>query len=110
MQPGSRRLFIYYRLAEADLPAACAAVRQAQQALCARHAGLVAGLLQAPAPSAAGERTVMETYVMDAQVNAQGVDAALQAAVEATLCAALKPWLAHRQRHLEVFVDLPCAS
>ena len=110
MRPGGRRLFIYYRLAEGDLLVACAAARDAQRQLCEEHAGLAAELLCAPAPGAAGERTVMETYAKDARVSATGVDTDLQAAIEARLCAALQPWLAPVQRHLEVFGDAPCAS
>ena len=110
MQPGGRRLFIYYRLAERDLPAACAAVRDAQRLLGRQHPGLAAELLCTPAPDAARNRTLMETYARDGQVSAAGVDADLQSAIEAALCAALRPWLAPSQRHLEVFGDAPCAS
>ena len=109
MQPGSRRLFIYYRLDEQALTAACEAVWRAQNALRARHPGLHAELLQSPASSSAGERTLMETYAMDAQANPAGVDETLQMAIESDLRTALQPWLAAAQRHLEVFVDTPCA-
>jgi hypothetical protein len=110
MQHGRRRLFIYYRLDERALASACAAARRAQQGLCARHAGLVAELLLAPGAAADGRRTLMETYAMEARVDAQGVGEALQAQIEAGMSAALQPWLAPSQRHLEVFVDAPCAS
>ena len=110
MQAGSRRLFIYYRIAGPACAAACRAVQAAQQALCARHPGLVAELLQASAPAATGETTLMETYAMDARVSVAGVDAALQAAIEAELVRALQPWAPAAARHTEVFVDLPCAS
>lgn len=110
MQPGSRRLFIYYRLGDEAVAAACEAVRHAQQALCARHPGLQAELLQSPASSSTGERTLMETYAMDARAQAAGVDQTLQAAIETAVCGALQPWLAPARRHLEVFVDTPCAS
>lgn len=110
MQPGRRRLFIYYRLDDAAVAAACQAVRHAQQALCSRHPGLHAELLQSPASSSTGERTLMETYEMEARAQAAGVDETLQAAIEAAVSGALRPWLAPAQRHLEVFVDTPCAS
>jgi hypothetical protein len=110
MPTGRRRLFIYYRVAEPALAAACRAVQQAQQALCAQHAGLQAGLLQSPAASPTGERTLMETYAMEAAANSAGVDETLQAVIETALRGALQPWLAPQQRHVEVFVDAPCAS
>jgi hypothetical protein len=110
MQPGERRLFIYYRLADKDLHAACAAIRDAQRQLSGAHAGLAAELLCAPEADTAGQRTVMETYARDARVSAKGIDTELQAAIEAALCAALQPWLAPAARHLEVFGDAPCAS
>lgn len=110
MKPGSRRLFIYYRLDDRALPAACEAIRRAQQALRTQHGGLHAELLQAPAAASSGERTLMETYAMDAGAQAAGVDERLQAAIEAEMRSALQPWVAPQQRHVEVFVDIPCAS
>jgi hypothetical protein len=103
MRSGRRRLFIYYRLAECDVAPACAAVRRAQHTLCTRHPGLAAELLQRPEPSADGQRTLMETYVVDAQAEPGGVDAGLQAEIETLLCAALQPW-GGVTRHIEVFV------
>lgn len=105
MDAGRLRLFIYYRLAEAQVSAAAAAVRQAQQALCERHPGLTAGLLQRPEPSPAGDRTLMETYVVEAGARPQGVDAALQAEIESSLRPALHPWLGEGARHSELFED-----
>jgi hypothetical protein len=110
MQPGGRRLFIYYRLDDRSVAAACDALRQAQRALCARYPGLHAELLQSPASSSSGERTLMETYSMQTRAESAGVDETLQAAIEAAAGAALRPWLAPAQRHLEVFIDMPCAS
>lgn len=111
MREGKRRLFIYYRLDPAALPAACQAVRQAQQALQAAHPGLVAGLLQRPTPPT-GPGTLMETYAMDARIDAGGVNAGVEAAIHDALCAALAPWVRAADRHLEVFTDpdFPCAS
>ena len=105
MRSGRRCLFIYYRLAERALPDACGAVRRAQQALCERHPGLTAELLQRPQASADGWRTVMETYVMDAAREPEGIDAALGSAIEAEIQAVLRPWLAG-PRHVEAFTDL----
>ena len=105
MACGERQLFIYYRVAERELAAACAAVTLAQQALRARHAGLLTQLLRRPAASAEGERTVMEIYAVDARVSPAGVGEALQAEIEAELAAALHPWRAARMRHVEVFVN-----
>lgn len=107
MSSGSRRLFIYYRLDEQALVAAVPAVQAAQQALRQQHPGLNAQLLQAPAPSSGGERTLMETYAMHTP---GGVDEALQGQIESALQLALRPWLGDGRRHLEVFIDLPCAS
>lgn len=105
-----RQLFIYYRLASVEVPAACAAVRQAQQALCERHPGLQARLLQRPETGANGERTLMEVYAMDASVEPAGVSTALQSAIADQLGGALQSWLSPDARHTEVFIDLPCAS
>lgn len=103
MHPGRRRLFIYYRLKEHELRAACEAVRQVQQALQHDHRGLSAELLAGA--GADGLRTVMETYVVDARINAGGVQEPLQAAIEAALQTAVRPWL-QGARHVEVFEDL----
>lgn len=110
MQVGRRRLFIYYRVAERELGAVGFAVQHAQRALCERHPGLSSELLYAPKPNAAGERTMMETYARNAQVSASGIDAPLQAAIEAELCEVLRPWLHAGMRHVEVFEEAPCAS
>ena len=57
----ARRLYVYYRVPEADLPATLAAVRQVQAALQAAHPGLLADLLRRP-ELRDGEVTLMETY------------------------------------------------
>ena len=107
---GARSLFIYYRLDEQALAPATCALQAAQARLCAAYAGLEAGLLWSPAPSAQGERTVMETYRMDEDVNTLGVTPPLQAAIEAEMAGALRPWLVAGRRRTEDFVDAPCAS
>lgn len=91
----SRRLFVYYRVAEARAMAVAVGVRREQAALCAAHAGLSAELLQRP-PSGDGQRTFMEVYA------GLPVDAALGAEVERRLGAALAGQLAG-ERHVEVF-------
>jgi hypothetical protein len=57
----ARRLYVYYRVAEAQLPATVVAVRQVQAALAAAHPGLQAELLRRP-ELRDGEVTLMETY------------------------------------------------
>jgi hypothetical protein len=73
-----------------------------QAALCARHPGLNAELLRRPG-STDGQITVMETYTAEAP---QGVEEALQAAIEADAAQALQGLL-RSERHVEVFE--PCA-
>ncbi len=57
----ARRLYVYYRVAEAQLPATVAAVQQAQASLVADHPGLQAELLRRP-ELRDGDVTLMETY------------------------------------------------
>jgi hypothetical protein len=102
MQPGRRRLFIYYRVDVARAQGALAAVGRMQAALCARHAGLRAELLRRPG-STDSEVTVMETYTLDAP---SGIGERLQAEIEAAAAQALAGWLSGA-RHVEVFE--PCA-
>jgi hypothetical protein len=109
MARGRRHLFIYYRLAAEQTPAALAAARSAQRALCARHAGLHAALMQRPPAPSEGERTLMETYGVDEGSRPQGLDAPLIDEIEAVMGEALSPWLAPLARHTELFEDT-CAS
>jgi hypothetical protein len=90
-----RRIYVYYRIAQADLDAVREKVLALQARLCADHAGLRAELLRRP-EAAEGQLTLMEIYVCE-----QGIDAALQAAIEA---AASYAGLAG-PRHLEAFVS-----
>lgn len=57
----ARRLYVYYRVAEADLGRTVGAVRAMQQALIAAHPGLEAELLRRP-ELRDGQVTLMETY------------------------------------------------
>ena len=96
-----RELYIYYRIAEADLGAATAVVTSLHAALTAAHPGLQARLLRRPELSD-GRATLMEVY---AAPGPAGVDEALQADIE-RLAEGLAPWL-QSPRRVEVF--LPCA-
>ena len=57
----ARRLYVYYRAAEAAMPTVLAEVRALQASLMAAHPGLSAELLRRPEPSG-GEITLMEAY------------------------------------------------
>jgi len=57
----ARRLYVYYRVTEAALPAAVAAAHRVQAALVAAHPGLQAELLRRP-ELRDGEVTLMEVY------------------------------------------------
>jgi hypothetical protein len=94
--PGGRRLFVYYRVATDQVPAAVAAVRELQAALRAHHPGLDAALLRRP-ELREGTATLMETYAA-----AGGVDGALAAEIERRAAAAGLP----QPRHAEVFEPL----
>ncbi len=89
------RLFVYYRVAAADLIAVRQAVLTMQASLCATHDGLRAELLRRP-QSNEGQVTLMETY-------AGNHDAGIAEAIEAA-ASALTSWL-QGSRHVEVFVE-----
>ena len=57
----ARRLFVYYRVLAAALPAVLVEVRALQAGLMAAHPGLQAGLLRCP-DLRDGEVTLMEAY------------------------------------------------
>jgi len=80
---GARRLYVYYRVPEAELPATLVQVRALQAGLRQRHAGLHTGLLRRP-ELREGTVTLMETY---AGLDAERLEAALSAAL-ASLAAA----------------------
>jgi hypothetical protein len=107
--PAERWWFIYYRVHLVDLAAAVAAAREGQRALCSAHPGLSASLMQRPSSSASPDSppqmTLLETYRAALDWPADQA-AAMPAAIERTLGAALAPWL-QGPRHLEVFE--PCA-
>lgn len=91
-------LYIYYRVAEADLPAACAAVQAMQATLAAAEPGLHCGLLRRPGVRE-GRVTLMETYAA-----AKGIDGAGEARIEAA-AAVLAGWISDG-RHVERFEPL----
>jgi hypothetical protein len=101
MTPGPRQLFVYWRAAAADAPAALQAVRALQDAMARRHPGLRCALYLRQDPSAAGA-TLMETYALDIAVAAEGLGPALQEEIEAAAGNALATWL-RGARHVEVF-------
>ena len=107
--PAERWWFIYYRVHLDDLAAVVAATREGQRALCDAHPGLAASLMQRPSSSASPDSppqmTMLETYRAALDWPADQA-AALPAAIDSTLGAALTPWL-QGPRHLEVFE--PCA-
>ena len=107
MQPGQRRLFIYYRVDAADVGVAVAAVGRFQARLRAAHAGLQAHLLRRsdlPGSTAGSAAvTLMETYALDAP---GGIDGRLQAEIESQAAQALTRLL-RSDRHVEPFE--PCA-
>ncbi len=95
----AQRLYIYYRVAEADLAAALAAGQALRQHLLAAHPGLAAELLRRPGVQG-GHITLMETYA-----HPQGVDDALAGLIELHAAAVLAPWL-QGPRHVERFEAL----
>lgn len=92
-------LYVYYRVAGADLPAAVAAARSLQAGLQAAHPGLVAALLRRPGLQG-GQATLMETYC-----HPDGLPDTLQAGIHQAAQQALAPWL-QGGRHHELFVPL----
>ena len=100
-----RELFVYYRVLPQHVDTARVAVSCMHAALCERHPGLRARLLERPfEPGAA--RTWMETYRADCELHPGGVDETLQADIAAAALA-LSAWT-DGPRHTEVFIA--CAS
>ena len=92
-------LYVYYRVAGADLPAAVAAARGLQAGLQTAHPGLQAALLRRPGLQG-GQATLMETYC-----HPDGLPDTLQAGIHQAAQQALAPWL-QGDRHHELFVPL----
>jgi hypothetical protein len=89
--------FVYYRVAEADLPACVAAVAALQTRWRAESPGLVTGLMRRPGLDPDGRVTLMETYA--------GIDEARLEALEEHASRLLVRWIVG-DRHTETFV--PC--
>ncbi|UUX94295.1 DUF4936 family protein [Aquabacterium sp. J223] len=101
MTADGARLYVYFKVPQAAANTAVRAVRAMQQALCGRHAGLQAELLQREPD--AGQVTLMEVYRragvgIDAMLAEDIAGAARDVPVQAVRAAV---------RHVEVF--RPCA-
>ena len=88
----ARRLYVYYRVDEAALPATVAAVHALQSGLRAAHPGLRAGLQRRP-ETQLGQVTLMEAY-------AGAVTPVLLQALDVAAAGLPQP------RHNEVFDEL----
>lgn len=96
-----RELFIYYAVDPAQAGALREALAAWHRALRAEHPGLIARVLvRSDAPGA--RQTWMETYSTRPELLPDGIDAALQARIEADARARLLPLIAG-DRHVEVF-------
>jgi len=97
---GSRsELYVYYRVAQADVQAALQMVLAFQQRLREQHPGLHARVLRRPGVRSDGV-TLMETYAFDDGIKT-GIDSGLQARIEQA-AAALTPLL-NGPRQTEAF-------
>jgi hypothetical protein len=94
-----RQLFVYWRVAVADLKLARQGVRELQQQLCNQHPGLQAWLLLRDDTEQAAEATLMEIYALPG-----GLDVAVQQQIEAVCEPATACWR-RGARHVEAFVD-----
>lgn len=92
----NRELFIYWRVAPAQLPQATAAVLEWQTGLRLAHAGLQARLLSR-CDSGAAQATLMETYA-----DAAGLPPSLQSAIVEQGAQLASRWC-QGDRHVEVF-------
>ena len=95
----AERLYVYYRVDQADFVAVRAAALNLQASLRHAHPGLQAELMRRP-DLRDGQITLMETYAQ-----ADGVDAALAQAIEAAAAKSLARWL-KGPRHCERFEPL----
>ncbi len=93
-----RRLFVYYRIAAADLDTAVAAVKTLHAALRTEQPALRCEVLRRPRVDAAGLLTLMEAYTADNT----GIDEPRAAQIEARAAAAMKAFVVG-DRHTEIF-------
>ena len=101
MPLGKRQLFIYWRIAAADLPAALDALRGWQSDLLGRQPALRCGVYQRTG-SGESELTVMESYALESALPHLGIDDTLHRFIDQAGQALLQPWLIGA-RHVEVF-------
>jgi hypothetical protein len=94
----TRRLFVYYRVASADLQAVVEAVRQCQAVLMQAGPELHCALLRRP-EAHDDQVTLMEVYTAS-----QGIDNGQQTRIEAVIEQLRLPLTS--PRHAEVFEDL----
>lgn len=102
--PPAAKLYVYYRVAQAQAAEVIAAVNALHSELAARHRGLYCSLMERAAGDEASTLdglTLMEVYAHE-----DGIGAALAAQIERVAQARLGAWLLGA-RHIEVFV--PCA-
>jgi len=105
MPLGQRQLFVYWRVAGDDLPAALNALHNWQAGLTAQLPGLRCGLYQRSG-SAELDVTLMETYAIESAQPHPGIDEALCRHIDSAGHAQLQRWL-RGARHVEVFDALP---
>ncbi len=96
------RLYVYYRVANADLAPTVAAVQTLQARLQRDHAGLQAELLRRPAEPDLPQNTVT---LMEVYSHRDGLAPEMALRIEACALQAVAPWLIG-QRHLERFEPL----
>jgi hypothetical protein len=101
MALGQRQLFIYWRVADSDLPAALVALRDWQSRLIAHQPELRCGLYQRSG-SLEEDAIVMETYAIESAQPHPGIDEALLRYIDRSGHAQLQRWL-RSARHVEVF-------
>lgn len=99
---GGVRLYVYFRVADADAAACVAAVRGFQAQLMKTWPALRCEVLQRAQEDGLAGRTLMETYALPGA----GIDAALRQRIEHDAAAALGALVAGT-RHVEAFE--PCA-
>lgn len=95
-----REVFVYFKVAQAQAPMVAQAVLAMQGALRAEYPGLSTRLLTRDEEGTHGQATLMEIYAHE-----RGIDAGLQAEIDAAARQALTPWPVG-QRHVEVFHPL----
>jgi hypothetical protein len=101
MPLGQRQLFIYWRVAVVDLPAALRALCDWQSTLTAQYPGLRCWLYQRR-DGLQADATVMESYALESAQQHAGIDEALRQQIDRAGQAALAPWL-RGARKVEVF-------